>query len=259
MSKEPYKEWDLTEEDYAYFERLSKELVETKVAEYLARHTKPLMEESSLRKKMQEEVQRNIEECYTLAQMGYIHLMKQLPEFLESMDKNEAAQVEEEVSRWNEMLIDLGPYNEFLAKVLATKDTLQEAFYLTNVSMSCFYHLAKDLMQKKEYPISASIFYLLLQLNQGMFAFWQGLGTCYQLQKFYDEAIDAYTKGQHVNPHHPHFDLLIGECYLQQQQKELAEEHLHRAKEMMQEKEHDPLKAKIRRLLKKCKTLSQPK
>jgi len=251
--------WNLNEEDAAYFERLNKTYLEAKISEYLSKHTKPLVDDEILADKFRNEVKRENQNTYNLVEIGYTALADGLERLLLQIDPEEADKVRYEVDRWNTMLIDLGPYSEFLKKVIKTKKTLQEAFYLSNESISCFYQVGREYLNEKHYREASGLFYLLIQLTPDVYEFWLGMAICYQKQKFFREAIKAYEKAKTLRSEDPTFDTFIAECFIFLSEKTLAEEHLHHAKDLMSHSSNfNHLKAKCRRLLKKVKTLDKP-
>ncbi|MDB2614389.1 tetratricopeptide repeat protein [Chlamydiales bacterium] len=259
MTEKPQDQWNLNEEDAAYFERLNKTYLEEKISKYLSIHTKPLMDDELLAQKIQNEINSENETTISLIEVGYSALRSGLEKLLSQLDPEESQKVQYEMDRWTGMLIDLGPYSEFLKKVIQTKKTLQDAFYLSNESISCFYQVGREYLNQKKYDQASGLFYLLIQLNSNLYEFWLGMAVCFQEQKLFDEAIKAYQKAKEMRPEDPTFDILIAECYLSLSNTSAAEDHLHTAKELLNESENfDHLKAKCRRLLKKVKTVDKP-
>lgn len=233
MDDEHVDPWELTEEDQAYFDTLKKVLVEGKVAEYLIKHTKPLVNEEVLLQRFQSEVNSQIDRTYSLVQLGYFSLMRGIEEIYPEMDPYEADTVRNEIDRWTGILVDLGPYSEFLQRVIQSKKNLQEAFYLSNDSMAWFYQVGRMYLYNKQFDQAAGLFYLLVQLNADIYEFWVGLAACYHEQKLYEDAISAYKRAKMLRPQDPTFDLFIAECFLALQNKVDAESHLKDAHELI--------------------------
>ncbi len=225
--------WELTEEDQAYFDTLKKLLVEGKVAEYLIKHTKPLVNEEALVQRFQSEVNTHIDRTYSLVQLGYFSLMSGIKELYPEMDPYEVDLVRNEIDRWSGILVDLGPYSEFLQRVIQSKKNLQEAFYLSNDSMAWFYQVGRMYLYNKQFDQAAGLFYLLIQLNADVYEFWVGLAACYHEQKLYEDAISAYKRAKILRPQDPTFDLFIAECFLALQNKADAENHLQDANDLI--------------------------
>lgn len=248
--EEPIDQWDLTDEDHAYFDSLKKVLVEAKVAEYLIKHTKPLVNEEALVQRFQNEVNEQIDRTYSLVQLGYFSLMRGIREISGEMDPQELEMVKSEIDRWTGILVDLGPYSEFLQRVIQSKKNLQEAFYLSNESMAWFYQVGRYYLHYKQFDQAAGVFYLLIQLNAEIYEFWMGLAACYIEQKLYEDAIAAYKKAKGLKRDDPVFDLFIAECFLALENRVDAENHLHDALGLI--KQHDihdrPLQEKAQQL-----------
>lgn len=233
MDEEHYDQWELTEEDQAYFDTLKRALVEAKVAEYLIKHTKPLVNEEALVERFQSEVNDQIDHTYSLVQLGYFSLMSGIQEIYSEMEPYEVERVKNEIDRWSGILVDLGPYSEFLQRVIQSKKNLQEAFYLSNESMAWFYQVGRMYLYNKQFDKAAGVFYLLIQLNGDIYEFWVGLAACYHEQKLYEDAINAYKKAKALRPQDPIFDLFMAECFLALQNRADAENHLQDAHEII--------------------------
>jgi Tetratricopeptide repeat. len=246
MDEGPYDEWELTEEDQAYFDKLKNVLVETKVAEYLTKHTKPLVNEEVLVQRFQTEINSHIDRTYSLVQLGYFSLMQGIQELYPEMDPQDAENVKNELDRWTGILVDLGPYSEFLQRVIQSKKNLQEAFYLSNDTVAWFYQVGRLYLHLKKFDQAAGVFYLLIQLNPEIYEFWVGLAACYHEQKLYDDAIAAYKKAKALKADDPTFDLFMAECFFELQNRQDAQNHLQSAHELLKHvaiQDH-PLKAK---------------
>ena len=255
MDHESYDQWELTEEDQVYFDKLKKALVETKVAEYLIKHTKPLVNEEALVQRFQGEVNNQIDHTYSLVQLGYFSLMQGMQEIYPEMDPYEADTVRNELDRWTGILVDLGPYSEFLQRVIQSKRNLQEAFYLSNDTIAWFYQVGRMYLYNKQFDKASGVFYLLIQLNSEVYEFWMGLAACYHEQHLYEDAIKAYKKAKMLRPQDPIFDLFIAECFLAMQNRSDAENHLQDAKELIERfSVHDqPLHDKAKHLTNQLK------
>lgn len=241
--------WDLNEEDQAYFDKLKSVLVEAKVAEYLIKHTKPLINEEALVQRFQGDVDSHIDRTYSLVQMGYFSLMQGIKELYSEMDPDEAEVVRNEIDRWTGILVDLGPYSEFLQRVIASKKNLQEAFYLSNDSMAWFYQVGRLFLHLKQVDQAAGVFYLLIQLNPDIYEFWFGLAACYHEQKLFEDAILSYKRAKTLKHEDPTFDLFIAECYLEMDNRHEAKNHLLTAHELLKHVAvAEPLKAKAEHL-----------
>ena len=246
----PYDEWELTEEDQAYFDKIKSLLVEAKVAEYLIKHTKPLVNEEALVQRYQHEVNSHIDRTYSLVQLGYFALMRGIENLYPEMDVEDAEMVRSEIDRWTGILVDLGPYSEFLQRVIQSKKNLQEAFYLSNETIAWFYQVGRFYLHMKQFDQASGVFYLLIQLNSDIYEFWIGVAACYQEQKLFEDAIQAYKKAKSLKKGDPTFDLFIAECFIQMENKDDARTHLDHAHELLKDAgvaDH-PLKTKAEHL-----------
>ncbi len=251
------EDWEITEEDEAYFSRLASEAAEMKVADYLARHPQPLKDTNQLLAQFQHEIK--AEGVYTFDEIvgGYKALSEGLPKVLGGLDDDESIRVRREYDRWIEFMTSISASGEFLDTVLKSGKTLQEAFFLSNETMSYFYQVGRHFLQEKSFDKARSLFFLLSHLNGGVYEFWLGLALAYQESGDIEHAIAAYKKSKNIRENDPTVELFLADCFLDLKVPNEAEEHLHLAKEKMtKNQEYAFLKPKVKQISKKLKTLS---
>ena len=112
---------------------------------------------------------------------------------------------EEAVSRMN----DTG----FLMKELALGKTLQEIIGYTDAQMEDFYQVAVRVFREGRYDDAEGIFTFLSTLNPNVYAFWLGLGMCYQLKEEYEQALLVYTCASDVDLAMPLPDYYRAGCF----------------------------------------------
>ncbi len=256
MDEHIQEDWEITEEDEAYFSRLVSAAAEMKVADYLARHPQPLKDTNQLLAQFQQEIK--AESFYTFDEVvaGYNALAEGLPQVLGGLDDDESMRVRREYERWLEFMESISPSGEFLDTVLQSGKTLQEAFFISNETMSYFYQVGRHFLQEDNYEKAGALFFLLTHLNGGVYEFWLGLAIAYQERGDFEHAVSAYKKSKHIRDNDPIVELFLADCFLDLKIPNEAEEHLHLAKEKMKNQEYAFLKPKVKQISKKLKTFS---
>jgi|GEM_PF-3558867 len=257
MDDYTHDDWEITEEDEAYFARLATEAAEMKVADYLAKHPQPLQNSNQLMAKFQQEIKLEADYTFDETVAGYKALAEGLPHVLGDLDDDESHRVRREYERWQEFMASISSGGEFLDTVLHSGKSLQEAFFLSNETMSYFYQVGRRYIQEGDYEKAKSLFFLLSHLNGGVYEFWLGLAIAYQETGDIEHAIAAYKKSKNIRENDPTVELFLADCFLDLNVPGEAEEHLHLAKEKMTKShEYAFLKPKIKQISQKLKTLS---
>ncbi len=254
---ESQEEWDITDEDERYFARLSASVAEMKVADYLAKHPQPLKDSNQLLADFQDDLKTETIHTYHETIAGYQALAEGLDPLLNQLDDDEAFRVKREYGRWIAFVLSINSPSDFFDTVLKSGKSLQEAFFLSNETMSYFYQVGRSFLQEKEFIKARSLFFLLSHLNGGVYEFWLGLAIAYQELGDVEKAIAAYRRSRVLKETDPTVDLFLADCYLHMNVKQEAEEYLHTAKEKMtKSQEFAYLKPKFRQISKKLKALS---
>ncbi len=250
----PQEEWELTQEDLNYFNKITEAVIKTKIAEYLTANQGGLATEELATKTIEEEVAQESQKTYDLVGEGYEALMEGLPRHLQQLPRYETRKIEEEVEAWNRQLVSLSSFSSFMDEVLKKNMSLQKGFKLSNETIFTFYQVARDFIHTRELRKALAIFYLLIQLCPKTYEFWLGLAACYFDLSHFEEAIPAYMRARELKEDDPTFDIFLAQCQLALGDPALAEDHLHLAKDKLQNSpNYEALRPLTKELLKKIK------
>lgn len=97
---------------------------------------------------------------------------------------------------------------------MAKGGTLKDLQGLTSENMEAIYAVGHNLYSAGKYEQAHSLFQYLCMLMPYEKKYWLGLGACRQMQKNFQDAVDAYCLAGALDPSDPHAPLHAGECFL---------------------------------------------
>lgn len=83
-----------------------------------------------------------------------------------------------------------------------------------SADLGVLHRYARQLVCAEEYSAAAKIFKVLVICDAWSFEYWFELGTCYQLDSDWKQAIYAYGRAAKLNVSQAHVPCAAGECYL---------------------------------------------
>jgi len=129
--------------------------------------------------------------------------------------------------------------------VLPVYETLQQMFGLSEETYDSIYSIASDFFNAGQMEEALNIFLLLTNLNNFVFEPWLGLGSCWQYNKRFPEALQAFSMASLLDFQNPLPHLLSAQVYLQIENKELAKGTLELALAKMNQNQKKELNSHI--------------
>lgn len=190
-------------------------------------------------KKASEELQKFLisEEEMTRIEKGFELVLKELGRL-----PNKVA-VLEDIKKAGDRLLEVPDESEELD--LPVYETLQEMFGLSEETYSTMYKIGSEFFNAKKMEEALNVFVLLTNLNNFVFEPWLGLGSCWQLNKRYPEALQAFSMASLLNFQHPGPHVFSAQVYLQLDNKKLAKETLDLAISKMDKEQRKDFRSHI--------------
>lgn len=151
------------------------------------------------------------------------------------LKKDEIQQMDKEINAFSEKLVHIDLNNEELPK---QDQSFQESFGLSNFVPYCFYVVAYNLINEKQYSDSADLFLLLTMLNPYVKDYWMGLGISEQENTKYDVAINSFAMCSMLDKTDPMPHVSSAQCYLNVNDRDSAERELSEANAIVGTLEH---------------------
>lgn len=131
---------------------------------------------------------------------------------------------------------------EWAQQTIETKESLSHP-----VEVDSLYSIAYQLYQRKEYLEALPFFKILVQAEPKNGKFWKALGSCLQMLKEYESALNCYTTAQILNGQQE--DLLLyvhaADCYFALQEIEKGLKTLNKACQQAKKNKNDVIQQHV--------------
>ncbi len=107
----------------------------------------------------------------------------------------------------------IGAYTTVVS-YMAHGGVLKDLQGLSDKNMEAIYAVAHNLYSATKYEQANTLFQYLCMLNPYEKKYWLGLGACRQMQRDFQNAIDAYCMATALDMKDPNAPLHAGECFL---------------------------------------------